>query len=88
MQPSSSPSHGLMERQGTILSPGQKPSELPAASTAPGIAQPDVPCHSQPHVLDDGLSRVLWGTRGQPQPGKAYCAPQRRETFSLFIHTI
>lgn len=49
-QPSSSPSHGPMGRPGTILTPGQKPPTLPAASTAPGDAEPStvpkVPLHS------------------------------------------
>lgn len=35
MQPSSSPSYGLVEGQGTIPIPGQKPSEQPAQPQAP-----------------------------------------------------
>lgn len=39
------------------------------------------------HALEDGLTRVLWGTQGQPQPGKAYSAPQGGGTWSFSIRS-
>lgn len=76
MQPSSSPSHGLVKRQGTIPSPGQKPSEQPAQPQAPHspMSPPfTAPCpgpwSQQGPVGDPGTATAWQGLLCTPEKG-------------------